>query len=244
MTKQPLEVQESTSEYILPAAPRVGAEIVVVPPTRLPFSELRRGGEVARALGDRFLAHAECLQQFLAEVRTRLSSLDNTLTERSRAQLKGALRDVLGVLDWCDAIQSDLQQDCSRAAGGAEPIDVVELCRSVAAADGSADPVQVSGQLPTAWWGEARVLAKALELGLALVAERTGGSGCRFVEVSAGETNPKIRIACSGDPRGEVDPDAVRRFRQAVEQVGARVLPDAIGPGGSGLVVELPAVGG
>jgi hypothetical protein len=244
MTKQPLEVQDSSkSAYILPGAPRAVGEIVVVPPARLPFSELRRGGEVARALGDCFLPHAECLQQFLAEVRTRLVALDGALAEDSRAQLRGALHDVLGVLDWCDALQSDLQQDCGRAAAGAEPIDVLDLCRSVAASSGPAGLVQVSGHLPTAWWGEARVLAKALELGLALVAERTGGHGCRFVELHAEATHPRIRIGSSGDPREEVDPDAVRRFRQAVEQVGARVLPDALGPGGSGLVIELPVRG-
>jgi hypothetical protein len=170
--------------------------------------------------------------------------LDGALAEDSRAQLRGALHDVLGVLDWCDAVQSDLQQDCSRAAAGAEPIDVVDLCRSVAASCGAAGPVQVSGQLPTSWWGEARVLAKALELGLALVAERTGGNGCRFVEVYAEESHPVIRVASSGDSREQVDPVAVRRFRQAVEQVGARVKPDALGPGGSGLVIELPVARG
>src|SRR5262245_38198266 len=83
-TKQPLEVQDSSkSEYVLPGAPRVVGEIVVVPPARLPLSELRRGGEVARALGDCFLPHAECLQQFLAEVRTRLVALDSALAEDS-----------------------------------------------------------------------------------------------------------------------------------------------------------------
>ena len=244
MSKKPLEVQVSpTSEYVLPAAPRVVGEIVVVPPARLPFSELRRGGDVARALGDRLLTQAECMQQFLGEVRTRLVSLDSALAEDSRAQLRGALHDVLGVLDWCDAVQTELQQECGLAASGSEPIDVVDLCRSVAAASGHADSVQVSGQLPTAWWGEARVLAKALELGLALVADRTGGSGCRFVEVYAEATHPMIRITSSGDSREEVDPDAVRRFRQAVDQVGARVLPEAIDPGGSGLVIELPSRG-
>lgn len=242
MSKKTLEVQVSpTSEYVLPAAPRVVGEIVVVPPARLPFSELRRGGEAARALGNRLLTQAECMQQFLGEVRTRLVSLDSALAEDSRAQLRGALHDALGVLDWCDAVQADLQQECGLAASGAEPIDVVDLCRSVAAA--SADSVQVSGQLPTAWWGEARVLANALESGLALVAERTGGSGGRFVEVYAGPTHPMIRIASSGVSREAVDPDAVRRFRQAVGQVGARVLPDATGPGGSGLVIELPSRG-
>jgi len=245
MTKKTLAVQDSsTSKYVLPAAPRVVGEIVVVPPARLPLSELRRGGEVARALGDCFLTHAECLQHFLAEIRTRLVSLDSALAEDSRAQLRGALHDVLSVLEWCDAVQSELQQDCGRAAARAEPIDVVDLCRLVAASSGPADLVQVSGQLPTTWWGEARTLAKALELGLALVAERAGGSGCRFVEVYAEATHPRIRIASSGDPQEEVDRDAVRRFRQAVAQVGARVLPDAIGPGGSGLVIELPVVRG
>src|SRR5688572_30676148 len=169
MTRKQLEVHDSsTSAYVLPAAPRGVGEIVVVPmPPRL-FSEMRRGGEVARVLGDRFLTHAECQQHFLAEVRSRLAALDGALVEDSRAQLRGALREVLNVLDWCDAVQSDLQQDCSRAAAGTEPIDVVDLCRSVAMALGPADLVQVSGQLPKAWWGEARALAKVLELGLAL----------------------------------------------------------------------------
>jgi len=53
-----------------------------------------------------------------------------------------------------------------------------------------------------------------------------------------------IRVVSSGDPREPVDPDSVYRFRQAVEQLGARVRPDVLGPGGSGLVIELPAVRG
>ncbi|HEX6812989.1 MAG TPA: hypothetical protein VF384_15295 [Planctomycetota bacterium] len=244
MTSKPLEIQDpSTSAYVLPAAPRGVGEIVVVPAGPRLVSEMRRGGEVARVLGDRFLAHTECQQHFLAEVRSRLVALDGALVEDSRAQLRGALREVLSVLDWCDAVQSDMQQESSRAATGAEPIDVVDLCRAVAAAVGPADLVQVSGQLAKTWWGEARTLARVLELALALVEERTGGSGRRFLEVSSQGAHPVIRVASSGDPREGVDADVVRRFRQAVEQLGARVLPDAVGPGGSGLLLQLPACG-
>ena len=240
MTK-PLDVLDSlAAEYVLPSPPRGASELVVVPTRAEPFAGLRRGGDVARAIGDRFVALTECQQQFLAELRERLGTLDAAIAEDSRARLKGALRDAFHVLDWCDAVQSDLQTDGRRAAAGAEPIDVAALCGEVAAATGAGDAVQVAGRLPGRWWGEASALATVLDLGLRLVSERTGGLGRRFLELGGDGEQPTVRIVSYADPAEGVDPASVRRFRQAVERLGARVVPDALGPGGSGFLLLLP----
>jgi hypothetical protein len=47
-------------------------------------------------------------------------------------------------------------------------------------------------------------------------------------------------VTGAGDP-ADPDPDAVSRFRSAVASIGATVAPDAIGPGGCGMRIRLPA---
>lgn len=205
--------------------------------------DLERGSRVAQLLGDRFLALAECQQEFLAELRVRLTALDSAIAEDSRARLKGALRDAVDVIDWCDAVQADLKNDSRRAASGQEPLDLLGLCSDVVAAVSGRGEIQVTGQANNLWWGNAGHLADAVRQGLALVAERTGGAGARLVEVGVADGAPWIRIAGHGEPGEDLEAEAIRRFREAVGRVAARVVPDALGPGGAGFVLKLPVDG-
>lgn len=244
MTSKPLETLDlSASEYVLPAPPRVGNEVVVVSTRPQPLVGMRRSGEVARAIGDRVLALAECQQQFFAELRGRLVTLDDAIAEDSRAQLKGAVRDVMQVLEWCEAIQSDLRADGQLAAAGAEPLDLADLCHEVAAHFAPHEAVVVSGQCPGTWWGNARALAEVLHQALLLVAERTGGVGTRLLEVGGQPDHPTIRVVSYGEPVDGIDSAVVRNFRQVAAMLGAKVVPDALGPGGSGLLLLLPSAG-
>ena len=120
----PPVLAESTSDYVLPAPPRGTGEIVVVAPPGDGASSLSRGAEVARRLGARFTALGESQQLFLGELRERIVAIDGVVAEASRAQLKGALGELLAVLDWCDAVQLDALQEAARAADGEEPIDL------------------------------------------------------------------------------------------------------------------------
>lgn len=235
-TKSALPIEVPATSYVLPAPRRSAPDVIVGEPRT--GSALERGTRVARTLGERFLAFAECQQQFLSELRSRLATLDGDIADGARARLKGALGDAVAILDWCDSVQSDLLTESRRAADGLEPLDVVELCAEVAAATAPEGSVQVTGISPP-WWGDARVLADAVTHGLAVVAERTGGIGGRRIEVASAQHGLRIRIAGLGEPGDSLDAGTVRRFRQAVERLGAAVVPDDLGPGGAGLVLVI-----
>ncbi|MBL8752651.1 MAG: hypothetical protein JNK15_05065 [Planctomycetes bacterium] len=233
-------VLPESTDYVLPVPPPKAGEVVVVASHRDAAASLRRGGEVARTLGDRFLALAESQQLFADELRQRLGSLDTAIAEDSRAQLKGAVREILGVLDWCDQVQSDLVRDCRLAAAGAEPVDVAEVA-AIAAAErqSSEQPVVVTGTSGP-WWGAASLLLELLQHALDLVAERTQGIGARFVEVDQQAAGIQVWVHGVGEPADQVDAQAIERFRRAAQAIGAIVRPDALGPGGVGMVLVLP----
>lgn len=236
----PAVLDTAAGQYVLPALRRPAGEVVVVAAGRDLTAGLRRGGEVARALGQRFLSLAEGQQCFLTELRARLVALDGSIAEAPRAQWKGAVRDVMAVLDWCDAVQVDLLRESGLAAAGAQPIDVVSLCEDVASQVATDEqPVLVKGSCANAWWGSAVALADLVRSGLCLLAERTQGACARCIEVSAAEGVLTLQLTSAGEPGDGVDADSVRRFRQAVAEVGATVRPDAMGPGGAGMVIEL-----
>jgi hypothetical protein len=242
-TDQPtLGSTPASAEYVLPPPPRPAGEVVVVAPRSELTAALRRGADAARALGERFGMLAESQAQFVAEVRQRLEALDAAVAEASRAQVKGVLRETFAVLDWCDAVHGELAREAAVAAGGALPIDVAELCADVAlAAQTPGQPVYVQGRLPGPFWIRASQLAELVAAALELVAERTLGRGGRSVAIAAADGALRLTIRAVGEPADAVDPRSVARFRRAAQELRAVVRPDALGAGGTGLVVELPS---
>ncbi len=237
---QPGVAVPESSEYVLPVPPPKVGEVVVVASQRDVGSNLRRGSDVARVLGDRFLALAESQQMFAEELRQRLHKLDQAIAEDSRAQLKGSVREVLAVLDWCDTVQQDAVREGRLAASGAEPVDVADVVTMVARQRQTQEqPVFVQGSAP-AWWGSAPNLAEAIRHGLDLLAERAQGIGARHVEIAATEGGVQIWLRGVGEPADQVDGQSIERFRRAVQEIGAIVRPDAMGPGGLGMVILLP----
>lgn len=234
-------VVPESSEYVLPTRPRPAGEVVVVANHRDVGASLRRGSEVARQLGERFLAMAESQQLLAAELRERLERLDGAIAEASRAQLKGAVRDVLAVLEWSDAVNTELLREGRLAAEGKESIDVAELCTAVAGErQTSEQPIHVGGQC-NAWWGSAPLLAEALGLAIDLVGERSLGVGARSVEVADAPGQVRITVGASGETADRVDPATIERFRRTAAELGASIAPDATGLGGAGIVLQLPA---
>ncbi len=240
MSSRPTDATASpSSPYVLPGRKRPGADVIVVPAAG--GDGFARGSRVAQSLGERFLALAECQQQFLAELRSRLDGLDGAIAEDARARLKGALRSAIDVLDWCDAVQLDLATESGWAAEGLEPLDVAGVCRAVAAEPGShVGDIRVTGQCSRPWWGEATQLATALRHGLNLVSERIGGAGLRVIEVGSDAGGQWVRVAGYGEPADGVESATVQSFRRAVERLQGRVMPDALGPGAAAFVLHLP----
>lgn len=100
--------------YVLPPPqrrPREGAGVVAAQAAAC------RGSEPARALAARVACEAEILHLLLAELRDRLERLDGATAEASRAQLKGAVRELGAVLDWCEAVQGELLDEARAIAG-------------------------------------------------------------------------------------------------------------------------------
>lgn len=238
----PPVLAESTSDYVLPAPPRGTGEIVVVAPPGDGTSSLSRGAEVARRLGARFTALGESQQLFLGELRERIVAIDGVVAEASRAQLKGALGELLAVLDWCDAVQVAALQEAARAADGEEPIDLAAFAEEhVVPRLGLDRPVLVTGRATLPVWGRASLFADLLRHGAELLAERAAGAGAIGIEIDDAAGAPRIRFSALGEPSDSLDAAVVRRFRATVDALGATVLPGEHGVGGTECVVELPA---
>lgn len=233
---------ETTTDYVLPAPPRGTGEIVVVSPPGDSASSLSRGAEVARRLGARFAAFGESQQLFLGELRERIVAIDGVVAEASRAQLKGALGELLAVIDWCDAVQVDTLQDARRAADGEEPIDLAAFTEEhVVPRLGLDRPVLVTGRTSLPVWGRAGQFADLIRHGVELLAERAAGVGAIGIDIDDSTGAPRIRFSALGEPVDTIDAAVVRRFRATVDALGAAVLPGEHGVGGTECVVELPA---
>lgn len=237
---RPQVLDLASSEYVLPSPPRTGGDVVVVAPRVDSARAFRRGGQVAQALGERFVMLAEIQAIFASEMRARLRDLDLAIPEATKAQLKGAVRELMSVLEWSDALHADVVAQSRLAAKGAEPIDVLELCSDVAAeVQVAGQPVVVRGADVAPWWGVASDLAELVRQALAVVGERSQGIGARSIEVAQASGVVTVRVSGVGEPADAIDASTVARFRRAVGEVGATVRPDAMGPGGAGLVLEL-----
>ena len=200
-----------------------------------------REPEVARLLGERATALLECQERFLGELRDTLEGIEVELGEATRAQRQGQVRNALSVLEWCDAVQSDLQREGRWAMQGKQPIDLHAFCREaagIAAAEGLT--VHIDCEFERPWWGDASLLADAISRGLDLVRARVGTDGSLRLEIRGEGDRARIRLVGQGEPRSDLDPALVDRFRAAVVRLGGRVVPDELGPGGTGLVLELP----
>lgn len=241
MTTDPnLVLDPVTGSYVLPAPPRGKSLLTVAaePKTLVPY----QAGIAVRALGERFQVTAQSLELLLLEVRERVHQLDQSIAEDTRAQLKGAVREISKVLDWCDAARTEIANDSSKAIAGLEPVDVVDLCNQLSAAhEGLTDPIAVIARHEVTCWADRGQLRHVVQKALALVWERTGGQGLRCLETEWRDSTPTIRVCSRGEPVEGIDPVVVEDFRLAVENAGITVTPDDLGPGGAGLVLRLPA---
>ena len=230
--------EDAAGEYVLPSPPRGQRAPLTASAPSGAARPLDAAG-VATAIGARFQVQADSLEGLLAEVRGRLEHLDAAIAEDSRAQLKGAVRELGEVVGWCAALQESLADEAARAARGEEPLDLPALCQQVVAASESEEPIHVIAQRPVTCWGQRRATRRLIEQALALVSARTGGRGLRCVEIDWQGDAPVLRIRSQGEPGSELSSEQVGAFRAAAEGAQVRVAPDEHGPGGAGLLLTL-----
>jgi|GEM_PF-2795986 len=223
--------------YVLPAPPRSQRAELTATRGGEPAGSADGGG-VAAAIGERLQLQVQSLDGLLSEIRDRLQLLDAAIAEDSRAQLKGAVREICEVVGWCEAAQQGMRAETARAASGQEPLDLLALCQQVVAARDAEEPIHVIAHRPVTCWGERAPTRLLIERALALVAARTGGRGLRCLEIDWQEHAPTLRVRSQGEPGGELPPETVAAFRAAAARAGARVAPDEHGPGGAGLLLR------
>ena len=237
-TNRNLVLNPVDGSYVLPAPPR-GFDLLVMDGGE--SSPLLGAGAIASALGQRFQSQAQSLDLLLTEMRGQLERLDGVIAEASPAQLKGAVRDVVRVVDWCDALRLDLADESAKAVDGLQPIDLLALCEQQAnALQGLVDPITVLPSQQVVYWGDRNRLTILIEKALELVWARTGGQGLRCIEIGSEAGVPSIRVCSHGEPTKAIDRDVVDAFREAVDYVAATVAPDELGPGGAGIMLRLP----
>ncbi|MEQ1630964.1 MAG: hypothetical protein ABL997_01230 [Planctomycetota bacterium] len=205
---------------------------------------LRREAQGLRQFGDRLLAQVESQDLFLTELRKMLQSIEEESSAETRGTLQQLARTANEVVDWCFAVQLELQNEGSRAVAGEQPIDLLELVHDVLHDLGAARPereVLVRGSAPFAAWGSVAAMGRVVRLALELVDARTAGTGHVHVEVGQDDDGHFLAILGQGDARNEPSHDRVEEFRDAAESAGVRVLPDSTTEGRTGLLLRLPA---
>jgi hypothetical protein len=199
------------------------------------------GPDGLRRLGSRVLALLECQERFLEELRTSLQELDASVHEESRARIKAQLRTLAEIVDWTEMVHSDLVLEGRHAKAGQAPLDLLWVVHRVAAAWAPNGPeVAIHGRTDRPCWGNEASLAELVRLAFELVALRAGEGQAIQVEIGEHGGRLGLRVFSAGGPEPIADPGLVERFRRAVERTGAAVEPDALGPGGAGLVLRLP----
>lgn len=250
MTKTRQEnVRPAAAGFVLPKPPRPHGDLRIdTHATGERPALLRRVAAALPLAGARWLQLLECQDLFLAELRAALRAMDETVGEESRARMKARLRGIGEVLDWCETVQADLQLEGRRAAAGEQVVELRGLCDDVAhdLAAGTASvpvPVEVHGCASSALWGLPVALANAVTLAVEVAAERIGGQGSVAIEVEEDDLGPHLRVRGLGDPIAQPKAMLVDRFRQAAAAASVAVLPDALGAGGTGMVLRFPAHG-
>lgn len=230
---------EKAANYLLPKPRGKAADLVVE--VRSPSFLRHREAAVARSLGERAMAVAECQQHLFAELRDCLGELDRSIGEATRVRLQTQVRTAESVLEWCEAVLADQLADARLAASGRQPVEVVAVCEDVAGrwrADGA--EVTVTGSEGT-WWGDAAALEDMVDAGLRLVSERARGAASLSVGVAIHGGRAEIAIESAGEPQDDIDAQVLTGFRDAVAHIGGTVRPGRFGRGGAGLCVDLPA---
>lgn len=236
------DTRSVSSEYVLPVPPRRAPELIVQAVPAGEVLALRRESAVLQAVGERIGLLLDCQQRFLDELRAAVADLEADAAEAARARLRGQVHGLEEILDWCGAVQEDLERESRRAIAGERPTDLLALAgRAAEAAEGRHPGVRISVRGgPGPWSGNPVGLWTVLEAALDLVAARIGGNGPVAVEIEERNHAHSLRITGAGEPRPVTDAALLDRFRDAMQGSGMAATPDDLGAAGAGMVLQLP----
>ena len=221
-----------------------------LPLPRLPMSVgrvARTGGERAlMATGERIAGKVDSLGTLLDELGIAVADVEEVAHEGTPARLHSKTRIVRDILDWITANAADLRDQVEGMRSGYERVDLYELVQEVCGQVESFFPhlrvnlSPVEGGEPLCW-GRATELMEALFLSTVISAHRIGGRGSINLQVIGTETEARLRILGLGEPVATKAPEEMARIRQIlVAEHGGRIVPDALGAGGTGIIIALP----
>ena len=224
-------------------------ESAALPMPLLPMSigqVARRGGlKALRGAGQRLAPKLSSLDGLFAEISRSLDDVDEAAREGTLARLHSRIRVAGEILGWLRATADDLQNEVDGMVGGFQAVDVYDLLSEVQGQVESFFPelrvnVAPADGEPTCW-GRATDLTEGLFLAIVLTAHRIGGKGAVNVEAQSKGENVVVRILGLGEPAKVRAPQETIRLREIfVGQHRGRIVPDSMGPFGTGVVLELP----
>ncbi len=206
----------------------------------------RAGGEQTLAeFADTYRPLLQSVERFFQEAGWVLDEIEEAGEEGVRARLKSRVRVARDIMSWIQCVLDDMNDELCGAAAGLVPVDLQTLMQEAQLQVESFFPgVRISvsaAHQDMTCTGRATALAQACFLTLVLTAHRIGGEGAITVEPGSEDGCLTYRILGLGEPAPVEAPEAMARLRQlVVEQHGGSILPDAMGPFGTGLVLSLP----
>ena len=199
---------------------------------------LRSEARGVHQFGQRLLAQVESQDLLLTELRRVLTSMADEAVSGTPGTMQRLARTATEIVDWCEAVQLELQNEGSRAIAGAQAIDLLELVHDLGGARPEREIV-VRGSAPFAAWGSVTALGRVVRLALELVDARTGGAGHLHIEIGYDDEGHYLSILGQGKAVGDPSHDRVEEFRDATESAGVQVVPDPTTEGRTGLQLRL-----
>jgi hypothetical protein len=207
----------------------------------------RSGGQRAlMASAERIAPKLQSLTALFDELDTAVGDVEETAQDGTRVRLHSKTRVVRDILDWVAANATDLRQEIQGMRDGFEVQDLFELAHEVHGQVEAFFPhvrvnlSPVEGSDPLCW-GRGTDLMEALFSAIVIVVHRIGGRGSVSLQVIGTENEARIRILGLGEPRVISAPEEMARIREVlVEQHRGRIVPDALGVGGAGVIIALP----
>lgn len=224
-------------------------ESLELPRPRMPTSlgQVARSGTQAalQASGFRLAPRVASLTRFFGEIEISLEEADRAVLDGTRPQFHGHIRVIREIVAWMRATTADLGTEVQAITEGFQIIDIEDLCHEL--------PSQIEPSFPglrvnVAPAGEAcecrgrpQELAEALFLACVISAHRISGQGSINLELKSDLDQVEIRILGLGEPVEISLPDETARLREILVGVHAgRIVPDSLGPFGTGLILRLP----
>jgi hypothetical protein len=237
-TRADRERQAVPEALVLPLPRRTPAELLV--DREAPADHPAQAGGL-RAVSLRIEGLVQCQDMVLGELRQALRAAWTAAA--TGAEVGAHLAGALTILDWSEAVQGDLHDECRRVATGQQPLDLAEVCAAVLQVYSGSAPrpdLVLHGAANLRVWAERRACERLVWLAVELVFARMGGRGSVALEVDEDSAGPWVRIHGRAGSSARVPAVLAAEFRAQADALRAAVAPDESGLGGAGLVLRFP----